>query len=160
MIDNSNQPNVQLTFEQLQQIDVATKRLNSLKDATIEENKNLFQLKAQVSSTTKEKDYQLELLEKASLELSQASSKLVDVKGQLEVATEELSEVRKENEEISANQTAREMRLKDKEDDMVVRQNTLESEIKSFREEKKALEEDKAIHNKKVSKLKEVIENL
>lgn len=160
MINNNEQSNPTLTFQQLQSLEEYKSRLTNIQGEILVGNKNLTAIKSDTARITKEKDYQTELLGKVNIQALEAKSKLDTLNKNIQLSTESLSALTQEIAKKTANISSKEMALKEKENVISIKEHNLVTRETSvgLREEdvKKSEEELSTKH----AKIKFFAENL
>lgn len=149
--------NVQLTFEQLQQINVVENRLGNLQNEIALAVKLLPETRNDLEQATKNKLYQEELLAIVSVKVSEKQSISTNLD---EVILEKRVELNQLLSEISTKKSLfdkKEMEFKDREDKISEKEQQLSAQGNAIGKERVILENDKAEFKSKVDKLQEVI---
>lgn len=152
------EPNAKLTFDQLQAIDVTQKRLANLESEVNIATKSLKVAKLDADRATKENLYQNELLGIVTAQVAEKQKKSTELDEQILEKSNELGTISQKVAEFTSKQTIKEMELKDREDKVFAKELQLSNQGNALGKERIILENDKAEHAQKVTKLKEVIQ--
>ena len=157
MLDNNSTSNPTLTFDQLQAIDVAQKTLANLQSEITNATKILKGTKMECDRAIKAQAYHEGLLADLTSQTDTKtlnSSKLdTEITEKTAMLNELLSQFKEHTDKMAsenADHTAREVKISQKE-------KQLSEQGSAIGREKVLFENDKATHNSKVAKLKEVI---
>lgn len=143
---NSSDKNPELTFDQLQAMDVVQKRLSNLETEISIAQKNLLIEKKEVVKATKEREYQEELLGKLNAEIPLLEEK----KEKLEIAIKEMEDYltrasdedrmfKTEQTKIESEHVERENSIREKEIKLMNQSESLRKEVSEFKVEKEKL---------------------
>lgn len=135
--------NVQLTFEQLQQIDMFEKRLGNLQNEVNLAVKQLSVARTDCDRIFKEKEYQEKILTSLIGDVNNAKSELVIVISSLESNKVELSKTVESHRELHEELSKREVTVQKKESNLDSKLKEHESLTKVFNSQSKQLEQDR-----------------
>ena len=157
MTDNTSTSNPTLTFDQLQAIDVAQKRLAVLESEIVNAQKVLKGTKMEADRATKENIYQNDLLVEVSSKVETKQKELEDLKTNFLEISYNLDDLNKEIKEKTKVQADKELELNNRENDISSKETTLQLKENKLASEQNTLEENLLSFNSKVVKLKEVM---
>lgn len=149
MIDEPTK-NPELSFDQLQAIDVVQKRLSNLEAEIAIAAKNLSIEKKEVVKATKEREYQEELLAKLNAQVPALQAEKDKIEAAVKAGEERLAKIIQEDRVLKAEQTAtaiqqteRENALRESEAKLAQQQDALRQENADLKAEKAKLAEFK-----------------
>ena len=157
MIDNNQTSNATLTFDQLQAIDVAQKRLSNLESEIVNAAKVLKGTKMECDRAVKEKTYQEELLGTLTIQTVEAKKQLDETKTSLLDVSYKLDDLNKELKTKTTEQTKKDTELTTREDKISSQEIKLNEDRIELDKRINVLLVDSDRFNSKVAKLKEVI---
>lgn len=149
--------NLELTPEQVEKEAIFRQRLQNLENEISIATKNLKVIKADVEKATKEKTYQEEILSNISSNVEEKTSLFNKINQELIDKNELLYQINSKISSTSAEQEAKVMSLKDREDKVTSWELLLSKKEKKVAESNQLLESHINTHNEKVTKLKAVI---
>lgn len=149
--------NVKLTFDQLQAIDTAQKRLAVIESEITNAQKVLKGTKMESDRAVKELAYHEELLADLTAKTEAKNKELIDVKENLNTASEKCDALNKEIKEKEAEQFKKTVELDEREATIAKKEKELSEKGSALGKQEIILNNDKATFNEKVAKLKEVI---
>lgn len=149
--------NVKLSFEQLQAEDVAKKRLANLESEISIATRNLKILKGDTDRATKENIYQNEMLSTVCDQVIDKQNKATKLDEEILEKSAQLNQLLSECKGYGDKIISDKMSLKDREDTVSKREQEVIDKSKKIDENNQLLQSHIETHNKKVSKLKEVI---
>lgn len=137
-------PNVELTFEQLQQIETSKGILRNIEAETAIANKNLSVLQKEVIKATKEREYQEELLAGLQERAAEKDADLASVSEKVAEAAVSLAKVVKESEKLDKDAEKTRTELATREDVVLKAEKDLSEARTDFNKEKGALDKERA----------------
>jgi len=145
---NSSDKNVELTFEQLEQLDVFSKRLSALENNITITSKNLNVLMKEVIKATREKEYQEELLSTTTVAIERKKAELASLENSVRLKEEEIAR-------FTSDEQARKQTLEQKETDIaerIIKLEETENQIREQQESVRAETEKQAIDRENLNK--------
>lgn len=156
MIDTPNE-NVKLTFDQLQSIDIAQKRLGVLESEIANATKVLRGTKLECDRAVKELDYQNVLLKDITESVNKSKKELEELNLNKQAVKNILDSLNKEISEKLSVHTAKENELAERETKVSAKETEINSRHRDLMGKENLHTLDKEDFNKKVAKLKEVL---
>lgn len=157
MIDNTSTTNVQLTLEQLQQLDIVKKRLSNLESEIVNATKILNGTKMECDRAVKEKLYQKELLGNLTTKIEGMKVNIDNLDRGIKEKDVILSELNDEIKSKSTEYKDKVQELKDREEKIIQKEIQFSELGNKLGKQEILLNNEKADFNSKVAKLKEVI---
>ncbi len=143
--------NVQLTFDQQQAIDTATKRLTNIQNESSSASKLLGEIRNDTDRITKEKEYQQSVLDGLNADISTAirhRDELVAINNSILQAN---TEVQRHSDDLVTANDSKALELKDREDavtarelDVTAKESELDRKLKQLEEDSKNVADKKA----------------
>lgn len=156
MIDQPN-ANVQLTFEQLQQIDTTQKRLTNIQNEVFAAEKLLSEIRNDIERITKEKDYQQGILDGLNSDIAG----LIETKNTLittnQAAGKVLLETQQKTEDLLTSTDAKTLALNDRENILDLHEDELHQREEIVLEREVLMKKETKILLDKKAKLQEII---
>jgi len=149
--------NIKLTDEHLAQIQEGENRLSSIEALITIANRNLKVAKLELERTTKDILLQTEKLATLAPQIETAETKYKDLTDQFNDGQISLKNLNSEIETKTADLATKITELNDREAKISEKEKQLSEQGSAIGREKVLFENDKATHNAKVAKLKEVI---
>lgn len=149
--------NVQLTVEQLHQIEETKKRLAILESEISNATKVLRSTKIEFETAVKDKTYQEELLATVTSQVKNKQLEMTELDEEILKKSANLNEIKTETESYKSEKEKSIMTLNDKEDSVSSREEKVTEKEKSVVKSKLIHEDIVKEFNQKVSQLKEVI---
>jgi len=149
--------NIKLTDKHLAQIEEGENRLSNLESLITIANRNLKVVKLELERTTKDILLQTEKLTALTLQVETKSKELNSITASYSETLAKLSTLNSEIENKTAQYSLKSIQLDDRETKIAQKEKQLSEQGEKLGRETILFNNDKATHNAKVAKLKEVI---
>lgn len=157
-----NQPeaNPKLTFEQLQAIDVAEKKLANLHREIDISTKDLRVLSLDINKAIKERAYQEDLMAGLAPQIEEKKTVIAKLDTEIDTKSVELKTLHAGADEITLANTTKDKELKDREEKVAVKEKEQAENTTRLKHISDSLGNQIDEHNAKVAKLRGVIDTL
>lgn len=140
---NAPNKNVELTFDQLQQLDVFQKRLTVLESNISAMTRDLNIVNKEVIKATKEREYQESLLADVSAKISTKQQEFNSLEASVLQVKESISLFQKEETEMRKTLTKKELELSERHESMLLAERKLTEQQQEFNTESQRQTEER-----------------